>query len=282
MNDTTFQAFIDELAAMEKEAGILGTAGKWVAKQPQLAAHWAKNAPGRLAGWAKARPGAAVGWAKKQPGEFVEAGKRMAQPHKSIPAGWRHMTPGKQLAHMKSTGASADEIAKYTGGMGKHITGGTAAGAGRVQRIADAASRRGWSGKGDVTKYIPGWSQKGMYTGFGAMSGKSVYDAAKQDPSRTGSGGVAETGLGEALGTGAFIAGTGGLGMIPASAMWLGGQFLGSRAGRVVDRMRGGANLRTAALAPTPEEANKMISDVQNKSPEEQQKTIDELRRYYG
>jgi len=295
MNDKTFQAFIEELTAMEKEAGVgsaavsaLGAAGKWMTKQPQLATYWAKNAPGRLAGWAKAKPGAVVGWAKKQPGDFVEAGKRMLRPHKSIPAGWRHMTPSKELAHMRASGASPEAIKKYTKGMGSHITEQGILpkkfvdSPHRVGRAAEWLSRRGWTGKGDVTKYIPGFSQKGMYTGFGAMSGKSIYDAAQKNPTRTGSGGAAETGLGEALGTGAFIAGTGGLGMIPATAMWLGGQYLGSRAGRVVDRMRGGADLRTATLAPTPEEANKMIGNLENQSPEEQQKTIDMLQRYYG
>jgi hypothetical protein len=285
MNDVTVQAFIDELAAMEKEASIgsaIGAAGKWVAKRPQLAAQWAKRAPGAAVDWVKGGPKAVAGWAKDQPRQFAEAGKRLLHPVESMRAGVRHMTPGKQLAHMKATGASAEEIAKYTQGMGRHITEGTASGAGRLQRIADAASRAGWSGKGDISKYVPLWSQKGMYAGFGGLSAKNVYDAAQKDPTRTGSGGLFETGLGEGLGNAAMIAGTGGLGLLPVSAMMLGAQYFGGKAGRTVDRLRGGANLRTAALAPTPEEASGMIDNLQNQPPEEQQKTIEELQRYYG
>ena len=136
MNEQTLQAFIDELGAMEKGASIgsaATTAGKWLAARPQLAAHWAKAAPGAVRGWAKARPGAVAAWGKRQPKEFAEAGKRFVTPHKSIPAGWRHMTPAKQLAHLKSTGASPEAIAKYTGGMGGHITQGLTPGAGRVK-----------------------------------------------------------------------------------------------------------------------------------------------------
>ena len=262
MNDVELRAFFDELTVMKKEAFFgkaLSSAGKWVAS----------------------RPGAALGWAKKQPGQFAEAGRRMLHPVKSVKEGWRHMTPGKQLEHMKRTGAPQADIAKYTQGMGKHITRG-AKSTHLPGRAAEALSRRGWTGKGDVTKYIPGWSQKGMYTGFGALSGKSVYDAAKQDPSRTGSGGLFETGFGEALGTGAFIAGTGGLGILPATAMWLASQQMGSRAGRVVDRLRGGANVDTAVNAPTPEAAQEMISNLESQSPKEQQQTLETLRRYYG
>jgi hypothetical protein len=64
--------------------------------------------------------------------------------------------------------------------------------------------------------------------------------------------------------------------------MWLGAHTLGSRAGRVVDRLRGGANLQTAAMAPSPQEAQKMLAGLEQQSPEEQQKTIETLRRYYG
>ena len=277
MNDETLQAFLDELEEMEKDASV-GSAVMGAAK-------WLRARPSVAAGWLKRAPGAAADWAKKQPGQFVDAGKRMLHPIKSTKAGWRHMTPSKQLEHLRAqplTAENAAKIEKYTEGMGKHITEGTRAGAGRLERIADAMSRAGWSGKGDVGKYIPGFSQKGMYAGFGGLSAAEIARAAKKDPSRTGSGGLFETGLGEGLGTAAMIAATGGLGMLPATAMWAGGQFLGSRAGRVADRLRGGADLRTAALAPTPEKAHRMIQNLKSQSPEEQQKTIATLQRYYG
>jgi hypothetical protein len=269
MNDETLRAFLDELEGMEKDAFLgkaLTTAGSWL----------------------KARPSAALSWVKSQPKQFVEAGKRLATPHKSIPAGWRHMTPEKQLAHMRASGASPAAIKEYTKGMGKHITErgilpkAYVESPHRIGRVAERLSRRGWTGKGDITKYIPLWSQKGMYAGFGGLGAKSVYDAAKRKPTATGEGGLAETGLGEALGTGAMIAGTGGLGILPASAMWLGSHMLGSKAGRIIDRLRGGAGLQTAAMAPSPQEAQRMLAGLETQSPEEQQKTVEVLQRYYG
>jgi len=266
MNERTLQAFLDELEGMEKDA-FLGTIGRGA------------RSAGR---WVASRPGALAGWAKKQPGEFVEAGKRMLHPIKSTKAGWRSMTPAKELEHLRATKAPLSKIEEYTKGMGKHITEGPTAGAGRIQRAAEALSRRGWTGKGRATKYIPGWSQKGLYAGFGGLSAAEIARAAKKDPTRTGEGGLFETGLGEGLGTAAFIAGTGGLGILPATAMWLAAQKGGSSAGRIIDRLRGGANIETAARAPSPTEANQMIQNLESQSPEEQQKTIDMLRRYYG
>ena len=292
MNEATLQAFLNELGGLEKDA-FLGQAAKFMGRKIMAA------------------PGALWKGIKAQPGQFRDAGKRMITPHKSIPAGWRHMTPSKELGRLQSNRAALQSvgantakidksIAQYSKGMGKHITEGAGTAAtknqalrgmgmagafkepGRITRAAEALSRRGWTGKGNVTKYIPGFSQKGLYTGFGAMSGKSIYDAAKRKPTATGEGGVAETGLGEALGTGAFIAGTGGLGILPATAMWLGGSAVGSRAGRIIDRLRGGADPRTAVMAPTPAKAQKMLAGLEQQSPEEQQETIETLRRYYG
>lgn len=195
------------------------------------------------------------------------------------------MTPAKQLEHLRAQPYSAQNMAKleeFKKGLGRHITEGPTPGAGRIQRAAEALSRRGWSGKGRITKYIPLFSQKGMYAGFGGLSAKAIADAAKQDPSRTGSGGLFETGLGEGLGTAAFIAGTGGLGFLPATAMWYAAQKGGSKAGQIIDRLRGGADLQTAAMAPTPEEAQGMLQNLESQSPEERQKTIETLQRYYG
>jgi len=267
-------AFLDELEGIEKGAGL--------GRMAIAAGQRLMSAPRAAGQKIMAMPGGMSKWVKKQPGEFVEAGKRMMSPIKSTKAGWRHMSPAKQVAHLKSTGAPKAKIREYTKGMGRHITDRPTKGAGRITRAAEAMSRRGWSGKGNLSKYVPLYSQKGMYAGFGGLSAKGVYDASKQKPTTTGEGGVAETGLGELLGTGAMIAGTGGLGLLPGMAMWYGGQQLGSKAGRIVDRLRGGADLDTAARAPSPQQAQGMLDSLEGQSPEEQQETIKTLQRYYG
>ena len=94
MKDETLQALLDELNGMEKDA-YLSQAARFVGSRIMAA-------PGAIGRWTKARPGAALGWAKKQPGEFVRAAKMVRHPVKSVQEGLRHMTPAKQIPHMKA------------------------------------------------------------------------------------------------------------------------------------------------------------------------------------
>lgn len=129
---------------------------------------------------------------------------------------------------------------------------------GKLRAGAEELSRRGWTGAGDITKYMP-VGQKGMIAGMGAMSIPHVAGANK--PTRTGSGGALERGLGLAGSTAGMVLG-GGLGLVPALALWYGAEQAGSKGGRVLDRLRAGASPREALTAPTPEEAQEQLETI--------------------
>ena len=217
LNDQMLAAFADELELLEKEAGLAGSAGKWMLGKAQ----WAKK--GLLGGKGEG---------------FREMGKRMMSPIKSTKEQWKKMAPGtipKTLRH-----AYGDIV---------------------VTRTAKRLGQSGWTGQGKITKYMP-VGQKGMMAGMGAMSVPSVIEAAKKKPTATGEGGIGEVGLREALGLGGMIAGTG-LGMLPAIGLYGAGSYLGGKAGRVIDRLRGGADVSTAVNAPSRTEAQNQLANIQ-------------------
>jgi hypothetical protein len=251
LNDVTLQAFLDELGSMEKDAGIAAL-GRWVAKQPA---------------------------------QFLEAGRRLRHPVKAMKAGWREMTPSAQLQHLKATKAPTEFAAakkEFLGRRaGKHLTEGTRSKHAPV-RLAEELSRRGWTGKGRFSKYVPLASAKGLTVGTTALAAPEMVEALKKRPTPTGEGGVAERGLGEAAGFGAMLAGMGGLGFLPATALYMGAHGLGSKAGRVLDRLRGGADIGTALHAPSPRRAQELLSTIHEKDPEEQRQVLNTLRKHYG
>jgi hypothetical protein len=114
---------------------------------------------------------------------------------------------------------------------------------------------------GRATKYLP-VGQKSMFAGFSYPAAQTVMEAKKTPVSKTMEHGVAEEGLGELAGTGGFLA-AGSLGVAPGLGMYLATRGLGSRVGRLIDRLRGGADLRTAAYAPTQEQAMEQLENIQ-------------------
>jgi hypothetical protein len=134
-----------------------------------------------------------------------------------------------------------------------------AQGAGAKARgLAEELSRRGWTGSGGITKYLP-VGEKGMAAGFGAMAIPDVVDAA--EATRTGEGAALEKGLGALGSVGGMVMG-GGLGLVPAMALWEAAQRGGSAAGRVLDRLRAGGSVGEAFLAPSPQEAQSQLQNI--------------------
>lgn len=127
--------------------------------------------------------------------------------------------------------------------------------------LAEELSRRGWTGAGALTKYVP-LGQKSMIAGFGSSAVPGMVRAA-QGPAvgPTGEGGPWERGLGELGGTAGWIAGAP-LGFLGGTGLWLGGERAGSGLGRIIDRLRSGADVSTALTAPSPTEAAEQMSEV--------------------
>jgi hypothetical protein len=236
----------------------------------------------------------AMGWlgrhARTFSGEAQESLGRLLNPVKGMREGWKELTPrtkiladkGKDLR--KSIGAptkwfnpfswskpgehmlkhvkaplSMGDIARgqFKGPNAKHLTR-ELQNKGRVQMGAEELSRRGWTGSGRVSKYMP-VGPKGMITGFGAMAIPEVVNAEKATP--TGEGGALEAGLGGLGSAAGMIAGTG-VGLIPGTMLWYAMDKGGRKAGRVLDRLRSGASLGTALNAPSPQEANQQLDNV--------------------
>jgi hypothetical protein len=81
------------------------------------------------------------------------------------------------------------------------------------------------------------------------------------EATRTGEGGAVERGLGAALGTAGMIGGVG-TGFLPGLALWYAGHKIGGGAGRLIDRMRAGATVPEAVMAPSPEEAQSQLQNI--------------------
>lgn len=170
-------------------------------------------------------------------GATETASRAVANPLKSIPAGWKELAPRK-----------------VTNAIRRDPRGGV------ISEGAKSLGRGGWTGTGKYTKYMP-VGMKGMYAPFMAMDAHGVYEASKRPPSATGEGGLAETGLGATLGTAGMIAG--GRRFLPSMALYALGSGAGGGLGRIVDRLRGGADLPTAAMAPSPTEAAEQLGNIQ-------------------
>jgi hypothetical protein len=99
-----------------------------------------------------------------------------------------------------------------------------------------------------------------MTLGSTALAAPEILESAKKEPTATGEGSFAETGLGEAAGLAGMVAG--GRRVLPSLALYMLGRGAGRGAGRLVDRMRGGADVGTAISAPSPEEAKQQLTNI--------------------
>lgn len=174
-------------------------------------------------------------------------------------------SPEQLAAAQDAVAAAKETFAKTFGGSGAHLaapsqTLGQAWRTGGARGVASELSRGGWTGSGDITKYLPNVGGKplmvGLPVGFGA------YEIAKaRDPSRTGQGAAAEVGLRQLLGGAGMIAGMG-TGFLPGMALWYGADEVGLRAGRIIDRLRAGATIPEAVMAPSPEQARSQLQNI--------------------
>ena len=204
-------------------------------------------------------------------GGIEEAGKRLAHPIKGMKEGWRMSSPlpameqrAKEMGFASAMDAAqalkGTDPAKYKEMLsgGEHLLG-TAPDAGRVRALAEGLSRRGWTGAGRATKYLP-VGMKSWQAVPPALMVPSIINAPA--PTQTGENAALEQGIGELGGAAGAIMGTG-IGIVPAMGLWYGGRQVGSRLGRVLDRMRAGATAKDAISAPSPTEAAQQLEDIQ-------------------
>lgn len=258
-------AFADELEQMEKDsANILAPV--------ENIGRWAIGAGRSLA--EKGVKGLASG---KE--NLVTLAKRVEHPVEGMVEGWGSMTPRlntmkmnpKELSAYSQHAAAPTFWNKVLGNEkhqlehlpGRKIFGqeGTLAEQGlgnKLRSTAEELSRRGWTGKSSHTKYLP-VGEKGLTVGFPLLGVPGIVNAPQTGP--TGEGGTMERALGDVGGTGGYIMGSG-LGLITGGGAGWAGQKAGARLGRTLDRLRGGASLRTAWSAPSPEEASQQIEKI--------------------
>ena len=197
-------------------------------------------------------------------------GHDIAHPIKAVKSGWLRSSPTEHMKTMTHAGresflrGAGEHLKGYRGLQRENILGilRNEKGIGsKIRGTAEELSRRGWTGK--KFKYLP-VGEKGMSVGLtGAFAYPAIRDSIQKGKvGPTGEGGVAETGLGELAGLGGFIAGTG-RGLIPGMGAYYLANKAGGTMGRVIDRLRGGANLRTALFAPPPSEVDQTIENIQ-------------------
>lgn len=228
-----------------------------------------RPAEGVVKGWEQMSPRAKSTAQALQQGTTLErltpkVTQRLDQARKSFEAAKKLRDPQKLMAAQKELKASKELYQETFGGMGKHLTAPSAsigeAWRGRgAKGVAEELSRRGWTGSGDISKYTPG-TGKSLMLGFPlAFDLPSVINAPAA--TRTGEGGAVERGLGTALGTAGMIAGMG-TGFLPGTALWYAGHKIGGGAGRLIDRLRAGASIPEAVMAPSPEEAQSQLQNI--------------------
>lgn len=258
------------LDGINKEAGVFDWAlsqGKKILTRPQTI----RGTAGRMLGRAK----------EGLIGDAGEAGRRFFSPVEGVRKGWREMSGSgsrirelekkhKFYGKMKKEQAPprvVDKLRKDLESYTKktehldpsHST--PLKGAwreGGVKGTMEELSRRGVTGQGDFTKYLP-VGEKSLVAGFGASEIPGIVNAPEATP--TGEGSKLER-LGSLLGGSAgWIAGTG-TGFLPSVALYMAAAKAGSSAGRVADRMRAGAPLGEAATAPSPREAREQLAKI--------------------
>jgi len=265
-------------ARFEKEAGVgdaLLSFGKRVISRPKT---WVSGAISK--GPQAIREGLV--------GDPAVAGERFLRPITGLRKGWHEMSGTASRAQelkglrktlgslkgekavgqaaetqAKAIAAQQDRIRKFEEAT-SHLAPGASKGwrealKGGPKGVAEGLSRAGWTGKGKVTKYLP-FSQKALMTGFAASEIPGIVNAPAA--TRTGEGSKLER-LGGALGgTAGWIASSGRLGLVPSMALWMAAQKAGTSVGRMADRMRAGASVGEAALAPSPQEAREQLAKI--------------------
>ena len=125
--------------------------------------------------------------AKMTPAQLAEATKAeaaIAEKATAQPGWWtktkawvKGKTPAEQQA-LQNQHLYQDGIVRAPEGFGAAWN--SAQGLGKVKALAGEASRQGWTGKGGVTKYLPGGG-KALTVGFGAASLPTMYRSATGD-----------------------------------------------------------------------------------------------------
>ena len=132
------------------------------------------------------------------------------------------------LGDSKSLGDAA-----YHGAVGARVSGAGAVGQarGKIRGVAEELSRRGWTGQGNITKYMP-VGQKGMLAGFPALSAPAALKAARDPNAPESASSIALGELGYALPAVLTAGASGGLALPVAG-------YMGATAlGRKLDAMR--------------------------------------------
>ena len=257
------------LSEMSKEAGARLRLAKNI---PEAAAWLSKKSPALFGGADEmfrrlTNPiyGLKAGWKELTPRADLLNPKKLKEMKSAIkaPQTWNPMTwlkPGKHMTEYQKTKISPTQIIKGQF-KGPHASAMQAKlkERGRIPMLAEELSRRGWTGKGGVTKYLP-VGGKSMITGFSAQAIPQIVNAPP--PSRTGEGGALEEGLGGLGSAAGMVAGMGG-GLVPGTALWYAMDKGGRKAGRVLDRLRSGATMGEAVNAPSPSEAASQLANVQ-------------------
>ena len=268
MNPAMMAAFADELEKLA--VSPVGAVGE--------ALHGAAQ-------WGMRQAAGARGWAGKT---IERSAERLRHPISGMTEGWGHLAPRAEFAAdpaklKKLQEATEGYSKKWFGGARKKLFGsehlmqhvekpqafmgregilygqGAKGVGGRIKATAEELSRRGWTGEGGATKYLP-VGQKGLTAGLPLTAIPGIVNAPKTN--ETGEGGALERTLGEVGSAGGFIL-SGGLGWVPGVGMTMAGGHLGSKMGRVLDRLRAGASLGTAVNAPSPTEAARQAATIQ-------------------
>jgi len=270
MGDSLIQAmpaFVDELDDITKEGapvdflrravshipnpiGALGQAAKTYGKKTI----WGKHVMGpeglREALWRVTHPvqGIRKGWSM-----MGRAGRQVAPAGEATELGRIAKSVAERSQKMVAKGKDPAKLPLFGEASAKHllehsdkavplkdIIRGTAKDvpANRVQALAEELSRRGWTGGGRVTKYLP-MGSKGMTAGFAGAAVPGMLKAPP--PSPEGEGSTLERVLRGAGDTAGFMLG-GGLGMLPGMGVWYGAQKGGELLGRALDRYRAGGD----------------------------------------
>lgn len=268
LTERSLDAFVDEL----KKEAFLGDAARRVAANLRHPTKLSLTALGKVGRFSK---GLFRG------GE--EAGRRVMSPVSGMLKGWESMSPMTDvLEKTKALGfntpsqagsklkRSPEKLKALLGGGGTHLLSPSVSlseaarvPSGKITSVAEELSRRGWTGAGRATKYLP-VGQKGLTAGFSALAVPDIVHANEATP--TGEGAVLERGLGELGSVSGMLLGAG-LGFVPAAGLWYGANTVGSRLGRILDRVRSGASFKDAVVAPSPTEAAEQL---------------DTINRYYG
>ena len=240
-------AFFEELTkeAIPTPPGGLGrTLGRWGMSVKEFLSH-------------------GIGW---RPSQWQEAAGRVFNPLE----GWRRLSPryenaakalearaaqakleGRSYVHtpIRAENIPFKDILKQRAPLGR-----------RLSEAGTELYNRGWTATaGPVGKFVP-LGGKAITTGFTATYAPEILHPKPASP--TGEGGRAEALGGAVLGGLGWAAGTG-TGMLPMTALGLGAERFGRRAGRVIDRLRSGATLKGAFTAPTETEAVKNLETIQ-------------------